>query len=415
MRYSLFIYKTDLEKYNENVLSVCSEAVADPHAYQWGHGAGTWLRRFDTDDLAEKMEALLGDKCRCRLLQAPEPYTLSYLGVYTTYEEAPTVLPVLHMLCAERDLVLFDAEQKKTFFRDLVDVAFLQCRMRAEAIKQVVLSRMQPVWSYRSLGHSGEYLRRYVVTLRKDGQKPFYLRCEEFHDCLVSSLESGEELVCEKGYFRIVSRRYEIVLCLEGYKKQSDIIGWYENGRPRAEKAGRMGCEQGFRWVRDNLNLPERVFQRMNFREMIEKYPNPADRFVAAVKISKWEQKQDYGVSYRGIGPYGAEMLFHVVPEDYDDPASFSMLAIEEFDAEPILRFLQEAYPYFYQRYYLDANHIPYQMMADIVDNIEQALQTAKPDSISKQQIGLLKAFVQWADRQLCIYDDGIMFNIQGP
>ena len=416
MRYSLYIYATKLDSADSICIPECNEAMMNG---RWGdYSPGCHMRPFDTAELTAAVTTALTDRCRIHSHALPEPYAdVSYLYLVTTYEHAPSVLPVLHGLCTERDLVLYDAERDKTYYRDLVDMAFIRCKTRAAEIRQRILTEMKPVWTYRSLGGEDSYQRRYVVTLRNDAEKPFYIRCEEFCHCLSSLLEPGEELECAQGFFRICSESYEIVLCLEGYKKQSDMIAWYENGRPRAEKAGRMGCEQAFRWLKDKPGKSKAVFQRMNFREMIEKYPNPADRFVAAVKISKWEQKQDYGISYRGIGPYGAEILFHVVPGDYDDPASYSVLAIDEFDAELLFHFISAYYPYIYQRYY-DNNYIPAQMMIDILGKMEEAFETEKRSSLTPKTAGLLRAFIQWAELQLELYydcDDNVVFNVQGP
>ena len=71
---------------------------------------------------------------------------------------------------------------------------------------------------------------------------------------------------------------------------------------------------------------------------MMNAYPNPAQRFVESVKITKWQRKQVFDIRYSGFGYYGSEILFHVVADDfYQNAANVSVLKIEEESASFII------------------------------------------------------------------------------
>ena len=57
----------------------------------------------------------------------------------------------------------------------------------------------------------------------------------------------------------------------------------------KTELLRRMGCELAFRWLRQNqLSMEDDfVLSKMQEESFCARYPNPADRFIATVKLYK--------------------------------------------------------------------------------------------------------------------------------
>lgn len=380
------------------------------------------MANFDTQRIAARIRALVGEACHITAVKSPPAWgNAEYLCVVTSYACASAVLPYLYCVTTENDLVLYDAETKKTFFRDLVDRAFLKAKLRVDNYKRMILEKMDPVWKIRKIGvsrteESQDYA--YVVTLKKDPGKSLSLRCADFYRYLGDQLEDGEELNTDDRCFTIVGQRYRISFCLEGYKKHPDQMGYYAQGRTQTKLIGRMGCEEGFFWLKQNgIQLPA-VLERMNFKELKRAYPNPAERFIASVKIQKWQSRSASYIRYCGIGPYGSEILFHVVPSEYyQDEREISVLAVEEDNARPILSVVSQFYPYFWDRYYLEENHLPMEMWRDIVEAARKKREECM-ELRNFHDAQILDVFIRWSEAQFSLYQvtgDGRMLNIQGP
>lgn len=165
-------------------------------------------------------------------------------------------------------------------------------KMRIADYMHAILATMKPVFLIRKIQVSATGLDyAYVVTLRKDMTKRFLNRCSEFYCCLKNQLQADEKLYTEADCFTIAGEDYTISFCLEGYKKRANQLGYYHQGVPQTKQIKRMGCEEGIRWLKRNDIEIENVLERMNCSKMIEAYPNPADRFVASVNISKVERR----------------------------------------------------------------------------------------------------------------------------
>ena len=463
MVYRIYIYRSTCTTANAPGINICNQAVSTNSMDQWkDNGAARCMQEFDIEFIIGKIHSALGNDCETQILTSPMSCTqVKYLCVTASYEKAASVLPVLHCITSANDLVLYDAETRRVFFRELVDRTFISVKTRIEDLKQAILAEMKPVWTIRRIQHLSsdrDHDYSFVVTLRKDTGKSFKNRCGEFYRCLVSHLGKNEQLHTNHECFTVIGEWYSIAFCLEGYKKHSNQIGYYSHNRPRTKLIRRMGCDEVFRWMKQNPGMNKTaVFNRMNFREMVHAYPNPADRFIASVNISKWEQKQLFDIRYCGIGGYGSEILFHIVPNSYyRDEHEISVLAIEEESASFILPFIYDIYPYFYERYYMEQNHLPLQMLEEIIKRLKNAREAVINDPLGEafwcyakdfslfvlartddemQQLlhrdkkavlfahrfeiaRLYGTFIQWSEAQLEEYDvtgDGRMFNIQGP
>ncbi|MGM9652215.1 MAG: hypothetical protein ACI3XP_01090 [Eubacteriales bacterium] len=463
MKYRVYIYSSSCTTASALGIEICNRAISTNSMFQWKNNeAANCMREFDVHSIIEKINSSLGADCEIQIRTPPiSSAPVEYLCVSTSYEKAATVLPVIHCITAANDLVLYDAETKNVFFRKLVNRTFITAKTRTEDFKRAILAEMKPVWTIRKIQHQAsdrDHDYSFVVTLRKDASKSFQNRCSEFYRCLSSHLGKDELLSTHNECFTVIGEWYSIAFCLEGYKKHPNQMGYYEHDWPRTKLIRRMGCDEAFRWLKCNPKISKAVIlDRMNFREMVHAYPNPADRFIASVNISKWEQKQPFDIHYRGIGPYGSEILFHIVPSAlYNDEREISVLAIEEDSASFILPFIHDIYPYFYERYYLEENHLPSQMWGKIIERLKtareaiitdpygQALESyvdgfslfvlAETDDESQKLFDhnkkavlfshrfdiahLYDTFIRWSEAQIEQYSitgDERMFNIQGP
>ena len=183
-----------------------------------------------------------------------------------------------------------------------------------------------------------------------------------------------EQLSCDDCCFTVSGKCYSVSFCLEGYKKHPNQIGFIKNGEGRAKLLHRMSSEEAIDWIKNCTKTEhEDIFARMNFTEMKIAFPNPGDRLVQSVLITKWQRKQVFDFRYSDIGYYGSEILFHVVPDTiYEDSDQISVLKLEEDCASFLLAILDEFYPYFSERYYLTENHVPAELWKRFTERVEE-------------------------------------------
>ena len=465
MRYRIFLYGTTAKRniglYESNL------AVSQNGEKHWRSEAKQF-REFDTEQVRRSLEAALTDpvtgmcKCTVRVQYPPRGYPqIGYLYLATSYEKAAEVLPTAYAIAAEQDLVLYDAERERRFYRELVDLQFLTDKLRRQALLRIIRQEMQPIWRIRSLESvctPWQRLTSYAVTLRRDRQVSFAERNRQFYACLQKSLDPGENLLCEDQCYSVVGEGYCIRFVLEGYKKHADRFGYVEGETACVAPLHRMGTDEACAWA-EGCTEAERsdIQKRMQFLEMKDKYPNPGQRFVESVKITKWQRKQVFGIRYSGSGYYGSEIAFYAVVDSlYDNRAELSVLKIEEESASYILPFVAKVYPELYDGYY-GSNQITARQMEQIIQWLKAAKEVVLHDTYSPELTSLLKSFnlyvllddadprewdfhnpkgrveflfahryevaglydtfIRWAEAQLnthC-YDSELKFNIQGP
>ncbi|MBQ4577423.1 MAG: hypothetical protein IJA84_00030 [Clostridia bacterium] len=460
MRYRVYLYGTKAEHKALPVVNWVNRAVAAHEDREWkAHGADHRIAAFDAEAVLRQIEETLtvAGICKCRPLVEYAPVihgTVAYLKVVTSYEKAAEVLPKLYAIAAEHDLVLYDAETDRTFFRDLVDRGHIDLRLRERELYRAILREMQPLWKIRSIpdpAEEGEHRRFYVVTLRKDPQVSFEERNEKLYRCLKANLKDEEKLTCSARYYRIDGPRYTIRYAVEGYKKNADRFGSRKYGISRSIPLLRMGTEAAWRWMEGCTEMErDDILARMRFTEMRKAYPNPAQRLAESIRITKWQRKQPFDIRYSGVGLYGSEIVFRAVPWRTNDSGNLSALKIEEESATFLLPFIEEFYPYLYDRYYLTENHLPWQTWRDILDRLKEVRETIlrgddysalRPrlkefnlyvlaetgQKIDDEEVfirqhryeiaGLYDAFIQWSEAQMEAYrgSDDLMFSIMGP
>lgn len=468
MRYRLYVYKSSSATSDAAAVSIVNAEIR-----QWRGSRETdndaigLMRDFDAVVFKLELEEKVGEKARIELRFLGKQMQAPFLYIATTYESVQEVLPYVHAMTAEKGLVLYDAEKRRSFYKELIDNTFITHKVREQAFKQAILNRVKPLWDLKKIGEYESRIDRrseFVVTIRKEKDLKFEARVESFYKLLQENLLENEKLICENHCFTISGERYYIIFCFEGYKKKSNRIGWYGENKGKTKLIERMGASEAYKWVEENCTDTEKddISKRMNFREMVESYPNPADRYVESVNITKRLRKETFDIRYSGMGYYGSEILFHVVPDSfYMDDDIISVLKIEEESATFIMPFIADVYPYIYGRYYLTENYIPLEMVEDIVRKIAAAKEmilfdTFNPEltcyinkfnlfvlanneennfwetgdgfKIKKNKVQFLyehryeaarvyDMFLDWAGVQLKMYNysaDGRMFNIQG-
>ena len=499
MLYRFFIYKSATAVSSASAPEITNAVIER----KWETSlTGNCMNHFNADAVKAQIEAKLGKKCDVIVCYPSSGYKkMEFLNITSSYAMVREVLPVLHTIAIENGLVLYDAETERFFYDSFVTLRICDkkveeeipgekhyirelrktysfwndrdwdyidtsqkgpknkaCSERAVSFYNCIQKEMHPVWRIRKI-YSSQNERDYAVTLKKAVEKKaFSERVESFYNCLKNNLRKDEELLCKDRTFIISAKNYSLSFTLEGYKKHANMVGYYEDGRARQDILRRMSVEVASKWLNGCSTVQiEDIKERMNFREMVEKFPNPADRFVNSVRITKWLMKQIFSVRYSHLGYYGSEILFHVIPDPYfKDAESISVLKIGEESATYILPFINDIYPYFYKRYYLTENHLPVQMWREITDRIKEAQRMIVHDTYSPElakyidcfdlfvldknddprirkwsenyspvdfvydhryEIAYLyEIFIQWSETQMdCYMDRKQMFNIEGP
>ena len=461
MLYRMFIYKSTASTETALAVQIVNLAVSRNSEFQWsGNEAAHFMDHFDAESVRNEIEEKLGSKCKATVCLPPKKWEKKeYLFIRTSYRLAREVLPAVHAVATENQLVLFDAETGRTFFGRSFDNAFITLKLREQELVGEIRKAMAPVWKIRKISsHTDAWAPNtcYAVTLGKNREKSFHDRAVEFHKCLRDSLLKAEKLVCNDKSFSVSGNGYAVTFVLEGYKKHANMIGYME-GVPTCNLSRRMSVEEAFNWMKSCSAAEQNdTLDRMYFREMEDKFPNPAERLINSVRITKWLRKRNYRVRYEGLDR-GGEIQFHVVPyEDEKDRKSFSGLSMDEECASYILPFVQEFYP-INERYYLFDNHVPAEMWKKILDRIREAkelvLNNPYSDELGKHMMefdlyafkepsaciwesgkrcdpadfvsehrfdiaSLYDVFILWSEVQLEYYGargDGCMFNIKGP
>lgn len=474
MKYGMYLYKTTAVSKDAMYVSIINRMLTSKYLYSSeNYSADDGMLSFDAESIKNEIltELTVNNHSLCKAQVHYSPRNkIEYIYVVTSYEKAKSVLTVLNSIAMKHELVLYDAEMNRNFYiSDLYYKNRVVMRSRAKAIKKLIYETQTPFWSLKKLENDdeNEYASSsYALTVTKDARS-FKERTADFYQMLKSNLADGERLITKNKCFTVCGDGYEITYCFEGYKKSADKIGYVKNGIICTELIKRMPCDLA---IKQCYSFDERerenVYDRMKFRDWREKHPNPAERFVASVNLSKQLKKEKFDISVGGIGEYGSEILFHVINYPYSkrDSREISVLKIEEESASFILPIIETVYPYIYSRYYLSENHIPLEMMRDILSKIKEAKEMILKDTYNEKIASLsLKfnlyilakeaedksqgifdsedthaiqndrmmfiynhryeiahlydIFVSWVEDQIeyCGCGDDIMFNIQGP
>ena len=404
MSYTLMLYRADgpVKDVNEVIIS---------NFEYWDHGwkryaSAQYLKEFNIEDVKSQIEKELGDKCQVYInYPFGDSSQVPFLRVVTSFAKISEVLPRVHAISAENGLVLYDTRKRRSFFKDLLDDTFITWKMREHEIRENIIGILK--WECRRIASCdvmGHKESSFVVTRfwRRKTAVPLEEHVRQFYETLEKSLIEGEELDCENRCFTVRGNGYSIAFCVEAYKKHPQWIGFYENGQPKKDLLRRMGCEVALKWIQECCNEQEKsnIMERMNFTEMADRYKNPGDRFVRSVNIMKQHRKGLFYINYGVPGWHGSAVVFSVVPSKYYGNADrISALILGEETASFILPFVNDVYPYIYERYYdADGNHLPAQMWQKIIEKLFETEQMILHDTFNPQ----LDSYIE----QLELYSD---------
>ncbi|CAK7036959.1 MAG: hypothetical protein DELT_00607 [Desulfovibrio sp.] len=199
-------------------------------------------------------------------------------------KQAEDGVPVTE-LCREHGM------SSATFYKWRVKV-LRQATARASAIKNILYAQGLGIFTIRKIENGSRFTVRhvsFVVTLNYRHEQTTEDRTRSFHAALVSSVANDEQLLCVDRYFCVQGKGYTVGFVLEAYKVQASRIGYVEDGQPKVHYLDRMGVDFAFRQFFPFEDSAEwrLCWQRMNVSEFIEQYPNPADRFIASIKIER--------------------------------------------------------------------------------------------------------------------------------
>lgn len=412
MRYRLFLYKTDISSPTAPAIFDINEAISKGTIDAWKDNiADGYLVDFNTGAVVTQIKNEftnpLTKQSLCNAVSQFPPAGLlqiAFISVTTSFAVASRILPRLYAIAAENDLVLYDAETNKTFYRELVDSGYIALRLRQQTLHRIIEKQMQPLCRIHRLEFDTASCKRnasYCVTLRKDTEISFTDRVQRFYDLLCRNLEYGESLILENRCFKINSELYSITYVLEGYKKHSDKIGFMCHGKPCSDFMHRAGTVISYKWMNSCTKQEQNdIFSRMSLFEMNKLYPNPADRFTASVNITKRQRKLPFYIRFSGIDCYGSDVLFYLLPDtETDDANSISVLNMEEGAASFILPFVEDVYPEIYD-YYYDTSHLSQKTWERLLSRLRWAKDILINDSFSP----LLDPYIERFD--LSIFDD---------
>jgi hypothetical protein len=279
MRYRLFLYSS-------------VEMTGDPLAAE----AIDWLQDFDIEEVRRQIESILKDRCRVNIWEIPARKSQRrILAIATSYLRIHEVLPWLYAITMENGLVLYDAEIKKSYLKELVDYEFISFKRREQEMKNIILKEVRALWKIKKIftaESAQDKSSAFVVTLKKEAKVSFAERTKQFYECLKGHLLADENLSYENNCFVIAKGAYSIIYCLEGYKKHANQRGYVRDGRICTSLLHRMGTEEAFKWLKgcSETEIKE-INQYMHFQEMKEDYPDPSDRFAASIRTAKKKKK----------------------------------------------------------------------------------------------------------------------------
>lgn len=465
MIYRIYLYKTKIISPTSTFFYYINHALSNMESGGKRCPELNRLDRFDTKKIKSEIEKKItyDSKPLCKVFEKKVGrYAVSYLCIVTSYECISEVIGIVYDIAIKNNLVLYDEAKDKQYFNDLYDSYFVSVRSRANEINGIIRKTMSSVWRLRHLGSfDSDNLKRedYCVTLKKIKGVSFEERVEEFYDLLKNAVSQNEKLFLGNRCFTIKCGLYSISYTLEGYKKNADRIGYMSDGVPLAEVMNRMSCETAFKLYckMGNINAGRRKPGFCMYKqEIVDAFPNPADRFVIGTQIRRYENKEKYKIRYDGC--YGGAVSFFPVPNPYNLNYETSGLHIEETDAIPLLDIIRHFYPYFSTRYYGCPNIIPFEMMIDITGKMKYVKQLILNDTYSEELkpyvnhktfmyasvmndveydrrfnedtyldvvyekryevIRIYDVFVNWVEAQIRTYDDyqsGLSFDMKGP
>ena len=138
MRYRIYIYDTIAVSNETMVVEYINMAISRDSEKEWNdNGADRYLKEFDVRNIKAQIQNMLGDKCQIIIKYPPKKYKqMPYLYISTAFSVVQEVLPALEYIAAKNKLALYDVERDKTYYKNLVDDAFITQKLREKTLKR---------------------------------------------------------------------------------------------------------------------------------------------------------------------------------------------------------------------------------------------------------------------------------------
>lgn len=234
-----------------------------------------------------------------------------------------TLMPQLVGLAWQHDLVPWDWNKFMPSLRvwqppQHYGIRSQHFRERCRCLYSALLAQLTSCRHIRKVENAiADRTAGYVIVLqrRRSAQPPVLAeQVRQVRDILFSALAEGETLCCRYRAFWIESGTYTISFTVEAYNKHPALSAHMDGGEEERsgrgqrggiaviEPLGRMPTSLAFRQLRELAGgqAYERtpVWRRMGLRNMRRRYPNPADRLVASIKIEKRLRRIDLDLIY---------------------------------------------------------------------------------------------------------------------
>ena len=158
-------------------------------------------------------------------------------------------------------------------------------KSRVQQINESIMQNIDTVYRLRKIQHSlvdNKPCYAYVISLAKNHTHSLKEQTLSFYEYLKSILSSDETLITENKCFKIASANFDVTYCIEAWRKHADTTAYIENGEVVIELMHRMSCEQAAYIFKKHRIEP---FELLNTLETLQKYKNPAERYVALAKM----------------------------------------------------------------------------------------------------------------------------------
>ena len=157
---------------------------------------------------------------------------------------------------------------------------------RIQQINEYLLNNTKTIYQLRKIQNTckdGKRLCAYVVSLAKTPPLTLAAQVQSFYENCKNILSPDEILITENRYFKIITDSFEVIYCVEAWRKRADKIAYIENGQVKVELLHRMSCEEAASLLRKLTSVDQ--LKLVDSLSSLEKYTNPADRYVALAKF----------------------------------------------------------------------------------------------------------------------------------
>ena len=164
-------------------------------------------------------------------------------------------------------------------------------KSRIQQINDSLLQNIDTIYCLRNIQYStvnNKICRAYIVTFAKNHINSLEEMTLSLYDFFKSFVSSNEILTTDNKCFKITSHDFEITYYIEAWRKRADKTAYIKDGKVVTELIYRMGCEQAAYILKKYRVKPLKL---LNSLEVLQKYTNPAEKYVALAKTTAVEEE----------------------------------------------------------------------------------------------------------------------------